>query len=365
MAEQLEIKAITKKILRESLDTNAYWKDEVAPIPKSKAQWLLTNDRIDEEDYCGLIGYENQKMIGFIYLLPDLVNMVNAAPQKAYWMILWWVDTKYKDTVFSTYLFNEAINHAGKKVLIKSYAEHVNEFYEKQPFDVIISRLRYTIFFSLDTSILLGRFSFLKPFSFFIEQADRLSGKLIRSLNKVKTKNRITGLRYEYINQLDEEAWQFIKPLCKDDLIYKSKEYVNWQLSSIQYTQMPVDGKATYASLQVGAGKNMGISTFNVFKGERQIGLISYVLNHKECNIKYFLVADEQDYMLCVDALLDNVIASKANFIFTDDEKLAAHITKRYTTVYTYKVTKKGLVHKEAKMDTKPLHLQNHDGHFY
>ena len=67
MSEDLEVVGITKKMLRQILNKNAYWKDDIAPLPRSKASWLILNDRISEEDYCSVIAKENKKN-GSIYL---------------------------------------------------------------------------------------------------------------------------------------------------------------------------------------------------------------------------------------------------------------------------------------------------------
>ncbi|GAA4274204.1 hypothetical protein U6A24_22190 [Aquimarina gracilis] len=366
MGKNLEVIALTKKMLRDAIDQNTYWKkDARAPMPKSKAIWLVSNTRIEEEDYCGVIGYEDTEMISFIYMFPDLASTPNDKPKKVYWMISWWVSPKYKDTVLGTYIYNEAVNLTGKQILIKSYAENVTAFYEKQPFTVVASRLRHTIFFSLDASMLIGRFRFLKSFKFFLNIFDNLSYRFLRGINKSKLKNRVKGLSYDYINQIDDETWSFIEPLCKNDLIYKTKEYINWQLSNIQYTQAPLLWKHPYRYLQTGISDNIHLHNLKIMKGEETIGFLSYVINYNEFNIKYFLVKDEQNYDTCVDALIENLIQTKRTFIFTDDSRLSDTISKRYKTIFRHKVTKKGLAHDETNLDLENINLLNRDGHFY
>ncbi|MGY3794357.1 hypothetical protein [Aquimarina sp. 433] len=365
MSKDLQVIGLTKKMLREAIDKNTYWKNDLAPLPKSKAIWLVNNNRIEENDYCGVLGYEGDKMISFIFMFPDLLNAGNVEPQKVYWMISWWVHKSYKDTVLGTYIYNEAINLTGKQVLIKSYAENVTAFYEKQPFTVIASRLRHTIFFSLDASMIIGRFKFLKSFKFILDRVDGFVGGIIRYLNTSKLKNRVKSLSYEYVNQLDDDTWEFIKPSCKNDLIYKTKEYVNWQLDASQYLQTPVPERHPHKSLQTGISNNIYLHNLKISKGEEIVGFISYVINYNELNVKYFIVDKEENYDICVDALLENFIRQKTTFMFTDDTKLSDNITKRFKTIFTHKVTKKGLAHNETNVDTEHCEMLNRDGHFY
>ncbi|MHA7057495.1 hypothetical protein ACWGOQ_0009780 [Aquimarina sp. M1] len=365
MSKDIQIIGLTKKMLREAIDKNTYWKSDLAPLPKSKALWLIANNRVNDDDYCGVIGYEGEKIISFIFMFPDLLNVKDDKPKKVYWMISWWVHKSYKDTVLGTYIYNEAINLTGKQIVIKSYAENVNTFYEKQPFKVIAERLRHTIFFSLDASMLIGRFKFLKSFKFILDRIDSFVGAIMRMLNSSKMKNNVKVLSYEFVNQIDIDTWGFIKPLCGSDLIYKTREYVNWQIDASQYLQTPVPKKHPHISLQTGISNNIYIHNLKILKENRIIGFLSYVINYNEFNVKYFLVEDEKNYNMCVDALMENFIKQKTTFLFTDDTKLSDNITKRYQTIFTHKVIKKGLAHNDTAIDSENFMMLNRDGHFY
>ncbi|MDH7446563.1 hypothetical protein [Aquimarina sp. 2201CG14-23] len=365
MSKNLEVIGLTKKMLSEAIDQNTYWKEGLAPLPKSKALWLVSNNRIKDDDYCGVIGYEDKKMISFIFMFPDLLNNGDNAINNVYWMISWWVDRAYKNTVLGTYIYNEAVNLAGKQVLIKSYAENVTAFYEKQPFTVITSRLRHTIFCSLDATMLIGRFRFLKSFKFILDGIDQFSYWIIKSINKSQFKKKTKELTYDYINQIDDETWEFIKPLCKNDLIHKTKEYVNWQIDGKQYTQIPIQAKHPHKSLQTGTSNNIYIHNLKIMMNDKIIGFVSYVINYNEFNVKYFLVEEEKNYDICVAALMENLFQTKRKFIFTDDTKLSDSITKKYRVIFTHKVTKKGLSHDETKLDFQNANMLNRDGHFY
>ncbi|MCK8520565.1 hypothetical protein M0D21_03235 [Aquimarina sp. D1M17] len=364
MSANLEVIGLTKKMLSEGVNKNTYWKGKLAPLPKSKALWLLANTRIADDDYCGVIAQEDGEMVSFIFMFPDLLNVKGEDPRKVYWMISWWVHPKYKDTVLGTYIYNEAVNLTGKQILIKSYAENVTTFYEKQPFRVIASRLRHTLFFSLDASMLIGRFRFLKSVKFLLKPIDSLSYSLLKLIN-AKCKKRTKALFYDFVTQIDDATWDFIKPLCKEDLIYKSKEYINWQLSNVQYTQTPVSSKYPYKSLQTGISNNIHIHNLKILKSDELIGFISYVINFNELNVKYFLVGDDANYDICVDALMENFIIHKRTFIFTDDTKLSDAINRRYKSIFTHKVTKKGLAHNQTNLEGADFEMLNRDGHFY
>ncbi|MEP5341503.1 MAG: hypothetical protein ABJL44_14535 [Algibacter sp.] len=365
MDEELEVVGLTKSKLKDIVLENTFWKAGLAPMPKSKAIWLIANERIDDDDYCGVIAYESKKMIGFIYMIPDWLNTKDNTKKKAYWMIDWWINDKYKDSVLGTYIYNQAVKFANKQILIKGYTQNVQEFYDKQPFTVIASRYRYTIFFSLDASMLIGKFSFLKPFQLIIKSIDTFISSVIRKINVFKLKDKTKNIKYEFINSIDDETWSFIEPLCQNDLILKTKNYVNWQISNSQYLQTPISGKMPYTNLQTGISVNIKIHNLKLILNDKIIGFLSYIINYNEFNVKYFLVEDDTNYNICVDAIIENLIKSKRNFIFTDDTKLSNAINKRYFSLFTHKVLKKGLTHNETNFDYERTTMLNRDGHFY
>ncbi|QKX06860.1 hypothetical protein HN014_18700 [Aquimarina sp. TRL1] len=365
MGEDLEIIPITKSTLREAVKSNKFWKDEVAPLPKSKATWLLQNNRIEEDDYCGIIAVEKGKIMAYILLFPDLINTVEKTVEKVYWMLLWWVHKKYKDTVLGTYFYREALGLTKSRVIIKSFAEEVNEFYKKQPFDVLLARERFTLFFSVEPSILVGRFPKLTPFKPVLKVLDKTVAFLVRNKNNWGIKKRTAVLSYEYPQSIDDKLWAFIAPLCKDDLILKTQEYVNWQLDYKQYTQVNPGDTFPYKSLLAGLSSKVYITNVAVKEGEKIIGFFSYVVNNKEFNIKYFLVEEEKKLAVIVDALMEHFIKEKTSFIFTDDAILAKKITEKYSAIFVYKKIKKALAHKTLSLTLGHLSFHNRDGHFF
>lgn len=361
----IEIQYLTKKALQDSLLQEQYWNNEKqVPFSINKAQWLCSNPRINENDHCAVIALENNCVVGFIYLLPDLLYAQGNTEKKASWIIYWWVTPKYENNVLATYIFAEALRLTNNQVLVKSYAEHIGNFYNRMPFKTISAKFRYTLFFSLDASILLSRFKFLKYFKGLVKLADGLSRNLLAYINNKKAKKQTKTLQYEYLNALDETTWRFIEPLCLNDLVVKTKDYINWQISPMQFSKTPL-GKTPYTALENGTSPNIYIHNVKILLDQTVIGFLSYIVNYKELNIKYFLVKDENHYSTCAGVVIEHLIKHQSTFMFTDDSKLAEHINKTYKTIFIHKVTKKAIKHKDLVLNREQLDIKNQDGHFY
>lgn len=364
--DDIEIIHILKKDLKSAISNNTYWKEENVIFPKSKALWIISSPRIDDDDICAIVAKEKNEIVVLIYLMPDIAQTSTTNNEKIYWLLHWWVVPKYDGNVLSTYLFNEALRVANKKVLVKSYAENASDFYNKMPFEIINSRLRYTLFFSLDSSILFGRYPFLKSFKYPIKLIDRFSAQIFRIINTSKITSRTKNLNYEYVNEIDDPTWDEIKPLCSSDLILKTKAYLNWQISKVQYTKAPLDHKIPYKSIENGTSKNIEIFNIRITKKNQFIGFLSFLINHNELNVKYFLVKEDKFYEQCADVLMHHLITLKQNFMFIDDDELVKYISARYKTVFIHKVNKNALSHHNLVLENQEtISIKNHDGHFY
>ncbi|QLG46687.1 GNAT family N-acetyltransferase [Costertonia aggregata] len=362
MTENIEVKVYNKAQLRTIAETNEFW-EKAGPlvISKNKVLWMLRSPRIEEEDTCLMIGLADEKLIAFIHIIADELNTDSSA--KVYWMNEWWVQKEYQDTVLGMYMYNDALKRMGHKVLVKSNAESANEFYRKQPFTPIQNRKRFTIFFSLNVDSIIVKFPFLKPTRAILSLFETISFKLVNSWNKVKLKNKTKELSYEYIHEIDVNTWRFAEKFLKNDLIKKDRAYVSWQLSQEQYIAAPIYDKIHNTARIGGTNTTVEIKTFNVYSESNIIAFISLLSFGNEAYIKYFLVSDN-NFDSAVNALIENCIALKRSYIFTDNEKLAKHISKNFTKVFVYNVLKTAWAHNSIDAQIVDLKTKEQDGQF-
>lgn len=364
MSANVEIVKLTKKKLASSIDTDDLWQGDTAIFPKSKAFWLVSNEAIADEDYVGLLLYEGKELVSFIYMMPTLVKLQGENLKKVYWFLHWWVTPRYENTVMSTYTFNEAVNMVNGQVLIKSYAEKVNHFYEKQPFELIKLRERHTIFMGVEPSVVVQQIPKLKLLKPVISVVNQFVYHILRMVNASKIEKYAKQLSYEYPIKIDAKTTTFINKHIQSDLTYKSEAYINWQISPEQYTSIGIPSKYKREYLQTGASTAISIKNITVIKDHQIIGFISFVQNKTESNIKYFL-AEKEHYVLCVSALLEHVYKYRIQYIFTDNNELQQAITSNFRVFYTYKQEKRALKHKKLIENLDHLDIKDQDGHFY
>lgn len=364
MTPNINIIALTKLALTEALENNVYWQNSRILMPKSKALWLLKNDRITADDYCAFLCLENNAIISYVLTIPDTIQLKDGALEKINWLHEWWVEPKYQGSIISSYVFNHAIKKLNKNILIESNGENAEAFFSTQ-FKSIHLKTRHTIFFILQSDIVVNKFPFLKYFKFVIDLVNVTMVKLLNINSLKKIQKRLKHITYEYINELDNQSWNFIKTNCENDFALKTKDYINWHIDNSQYLQTPISKKFNFTFSTTGFSDNIHTHSLKIIKDNQIVGFISYLFNIIEFNVKYFIPKDETYYDICVDVLVEHCLKHKATYIITDDSKLNDAINKKYFTVFTHKAEKKSKAHKTSKINLEDIVLTDRDGRFH
>jgi len=356
--EDLQIISLNRVLLKEALENNTYWNSSAKDIPfsTSKAFWLLENERIEDDDICAVIATSNNKLVSLVYLVPDLIN-TNSGIKKVYWSRRWWIHADYKKTVLPTYIIKQSETSVKNQVIIKFLGKDVVEYYKKQPFIEISHRTRYYLVFNVDASLLINKFKFLKYLNPLVRVLDRTSQTIISAINKRKLKT--DDLTYDYVATINEDLWQFLSPFYKNDLVPKSKSYLNWQINNNQYSYAAVREKRSHDCLIASIKSNIYNLNFSVIKNNKRIGFISFLIRDKEAIVRYFTCANEY-FETCADALMEQLITLKTGNLQTENEKLGQYIQKKYLNIYTDKRKLYGLINKNVS-DVAPEDIVIHD----
>ncbi|UII76147.1 hypothetical protein LV716_18060 [Flagellimonas sp. HMM57] len=363
----LQVVSVTKKELRFYLETKAEERDYLLPLSENKAQWILEKPGMDEEDVCIVFAHSKGEVLSFAYLLPDVLSSTNTetdrSNRKVFWMPQWWASTAAKGTVISTYIFNEALRITNQRVLTKAYEQNADTFYKKQPFSIIQTMQRHTIFIALDHKMIIQRIPILRYIKFFFKWLEKASRTIYYWLNRSRIKGITKNIKIKYINQLDTDAWNFVKPFLENDLIAKDKDYVNWQIANKQYIPVPWSSKKSNTGIVKGFGKKIGIVNYILQEEKNIVAFISFNYISDVAYMKYCVTSEEN--MTKVSAsIYENMIRLKLNYLFTDNVVLADSFSENLSVVYQYTQTKKSMSHNAIHPMLKGMDLAEQDGHF-
>lgn len=364
MVPDLKVDILTKKALIEALNQNTYWNKGWIVMPKSKVYWLATNKNIADEAICAIVCTQNGQIISYVLTLPDTIQLKDGTKHQVNWLREWWVAPPFEGTVVASFVFNKALKKLKNNLLIESNAAKVEDFLKPQ-FKTIYSKTRHTLFLKLHKDVLASKLSFAKYLGVPIAVANATIVKLINRLNYNKTQNQLKGLHYEYVNQLDDTTWQFVKDRCEQDFSIKSKNYINWLLDNKQYVQTPIAHRFPFKFSTTGFSKNIHNHSFKIVKDQETIGFISYLHNMIEFNVRFFITKDDAHYPIVLAALMEHALQSGATYIITDDVQLNHEINTTYKTLFTYKQVKTAKAHKRMELNFEDILLTDRDGRFH
>jgi len=84
----MEIKTFTVADLKIALVSEDFWQTPTLPITKHRALSYCRNPRADEDDPVLLVAYQDNRVIGYLGILPDKIY-VNDVDYKLGWLTSW------------------------------------------------------------------------------------------------------------------------------------------------------------------------------------------------------------------------------------------------------------------------------------
>lgn len=359
--ENIETVILTKYLLKQAIDTNAYWKchQNIVPFAKNKAKWLLRNERIEDDDVCAVLALNNDQLIAMVSLVPDWINTPDGNT-KVYWSQRWWVHENYETSILSTYINQLSAESVNNKVIIKYIGTETIPYYKLQPYTEFSNRTRYIFVFDIDADLVISKLPKLKALRPLLRMVKKGSYYVISKINRLKLKT--SGVSYKPVTVFNDEEWHFIKRYSKNDLVPKTKAYVEWQLDNLQYTK--ANALDSHQECLVTSISNTIYNTsFFILRDDLIIGFISALIRANEFVLRYFL-CDAKHKHTCLDALMLHFIDSKCSFLLTENVALGEQLNKRFLNVYCNKTDLVALAHQDIDMEFTGITISEQDGHF-
>ena len=228
-----------------------------------------------------------------------------------------------------------------------SYTVSAGLFYDRlKRFKMLELRTDYTMYLAPPTDPLINKFKFLKPFRFLVKFGSSLTRFIFATLNSLKLNRLKNSILYNYIENLDQETWDFIEPKLSRGLTRRTKASFNWQINNPQYYDPLKPEKSQMVKILV---------------GEKLVGFIAFTKLDNQLRVLCCLAEDTTAMKLCVVSLIDHCVKSNSDSIRTYDETLAANIRSRAFLLYFHKVQMKAINHKSINLDAN-FKIKDYEG---
>ena len=323
----MEIKAFTVADLRTALASEEFWLTQTLPITKHRARSFICNPRADAHDPVLLVAYRDQRVIGYLGILPDKI-FVNDVDYKLGWLTGWWVDPACATAGVGAILLFKALNAYDQYIGVSGGSREARQvlrasqkfsaFNSLQGMDIRL-RLRFTANF-------WRRFPALKLFRVVLKIFEALTDEVanLRSSFWRWRSPQCRQLSFEYLAAVDEEADRFIKQHHQHDLTRKAKSDLSWIMNNPWVLSTPfkdATAKRYYFSSRAGRFYYLGVKVFT-HPGE-MIGFFLLKVRDDRMSVVYAYFDPRHAASITAAACL-HALAMDVSILSLYDEQLAS-----------------------------------------
>lgn len=227
MVQIRDIKALQ---LEGYINSDEYRNLNDLPITPQRALSYIHNPKGDKEDKILFLAYDDDKYIGYLGALPDIV-IINGKSCKVAWLSCMWVDRNYRRKGISVMMLNHANKIWNSNLLITNYIPVSKSAFDKTGIFTDFRSLpgiRGYLRFNL-AEILILKKPGLKYIKWLISVFD-FTANLVNALRLLFWKAYINtnSIKIEYLNEIDDETENFISRRNLNHLTPRNKDFFDW-----------------------------------------------------------------------------------------------------------------------------------------
>ena len=363
----MEIKAFTVADLKTALASENFWLTKTLPITKHRAVSYCRNPRAAGDDPVLLVAYRDNRVIGYLGILPDKI-FVSDAVYKLGWLTSWWVDPSCAAAGVGAILLFKALNAYDQHIGVSGGSREARKalnasqrFMALKPLQGLDIRLRLNVAGNISR-----RHPALKIFRILFKILDAMTDEVVNLRGFIwQRRNRhCQGLTYEYISTIDEEADRFIQQHHQHDLTRKDKSGLSWIMNTPWILPAPFKdstSKRYYFSSRADRFCYLGVKVFE--HHTEMIGFFLLKVRDDRMSVMYSYFGSRHAASITAAAFL-HALAMDVSILSLYDEQLAASFSELDCPCWSARKNSRGFSLSKAFADI-PLgncRLQGGDG---
>ena len=315
--------------LQEFIESDFFKKLNKIPISKHRALSHINNPYCADDDVLLWAVYENETLLGYSSVLPDMI-VRNSGAEKIYWSNSTWREESEQKTMLATMLLLKPLEQYKSRFFLTDFIPEAEKSYQKlRIFKPIEAEFGVTFYRNLALSqIIERRFPKLKiivPIYSFLEKCFNFTLFLGR---KLTTKNTKTDFRIVENNIFDTEFDDFIKNYCNENqLVERNSTYFNWIIKYPWVLQgKPNDESQRYHFSSV--AEQFEYHSVKIYDKQNLVGFMFLKIRDKRLAVSFSYLNDR-----CVkDAvayILQLANSKNLDTITSYDKKILRELTKK------------------------------------
>lgn len=318
------------KIIRVSelipfLKSDLYRSFDEVPITHLRALSQNHNPRAADDDVALIIAYQDNKLLSYIGLLPDVV-FYNNKEQKVWWNSCWWANEKEGQNG-AMQLFYQACKLTNGQFFFPELTPHTRNILKQLKIFQTVDKEGLCGYLKLNfADVLPSRKSIFKQMRVLLDLTDQTINFVCKPVICMWEKRlRSKCLEYRIINQIDDETKVFIGENNQGELFRRNQTELNWILNYPWVTEEVTEVKQKYAfSFFVNGFK---VLLVKIYETRKMVGF--FILLMKNGNAKLTYCYYNSDSLVnFTDVLFKIMIDNKIKTFVTFNTVLMKHIRK-------------------------------------
>lgn len=229
----MRIREIQHHKLQAYIDSDEYKKAEYIAISKHRALSHIRNPRAKPNDLVLVLIYEEAQMVAYLGVFADDLHFTTGVEHVG-WLSCMWVNPIMRGKGIAKKLINIVFEAWEYKILVTEFTPAAHGLYNRtEQFLDLAKPLGVRGYLRLNLSYLLPKKDAKwNKWRWFLSCIDATGNALNflrlwiqpsyqKSLSKL-------GIKFEYLSEIDEEAWNFIQQHKRNELVNRGKEDLKW-----------------------------------------------------------------------------------------------------------------------------------------
>ena len=365
----MEFRTFAVADLESALQSTDFWLTETLPITKQKALSFCHNPRAEKHDPVLLVAYKENRVAGYLGILPDKIFLDDAG-HKVGWLTGWWADPRMATQGVGAVLLYKALNMHRDRLGVSGGSKEARKIlHASQRFMALNPLKGIEIRFRVNSAVRLPRnFPSLKIFRVGFKVADVMLDEVVNLRGFFWERNNQVRQRlsFEYVSTIDAETGGFIERHHHHDLTRKGRAELNWIMSYPWIVSAPQKDSASrrYFFSSISARfLYLGVKVF-----EQENGLVGFLMlsvRNDRMRVVYAHFENRHAPSIAAAAVY-HALAMDVSTLILYDEELVKSVSGLRCPCWSTKPTSRGFFLSKAFADlpVTGCRLQAGDGDF-
>jgi len=338
----MQVVSYNKFEMQELIESDFFKKLNKIPISKHRALSHINNPYCADDDVLLWAAYENETLVGYSSVLPDVI-VLNNSKEKIYWSSSVWREEDSQKTMLAATLLLKVLERYKSQLFITDFISELEKSYSKlrifKPIETELGAIFYrNLAFSQSIERRFPTLKSIVPIYSFLEKCFNYALFLGRKLTAKKIK---TDFSIVENNIFDAEFDDFIKNFCNENkFVERNSTYFNWIIKYPWVLQGKPDNESKRYHFS-SVSKQFEYHSVKIYDKQKLIGFMFLKIRDKRLavNFSYLNNICAKDAVIYI---LQLAYAKDLDGITTFDKKILHGLTKKRTKyIFAKKMEKK------------------------